>query len=327
MRVIHHLNELREPVSASVVTIGNFDGVHLAHQVLLRKVVEAAKACGALPAAITFDPHPTKILAPERAAKLLTSLQQKTRLIEKLGVELLVVLPFSQELARLSAADFVHDVLGGNLRPRMVCVGPNFRFGHHQSGGDHQLAELGRQQGFTVEVLPMLEIRGERVSSSRVRELLAKGRVTRAGRLLGRPFSSAGPIVTGLGVGKKQTVPTVNLAPVEEQLPRGGVYITQTRLGGTLHESVTNVGYKPTFGIHKLTVESFLLNFSGEIKETEMEVKYLYRVRDEIKFPDAAALKEQIQKDVRRAFRLFRLLKRLHQPTSGFFASSLPSTS
>ncbi len=327
MRVIQNLNELREPVGGSVLTIGNFDGVHLAHQALLRQVVQTAKACGALPAAITFDPHPTKILAPERAAKLLTSLQQKTRLIERLGIELLVVLPFTLDLARLSPADFVHDILGGNLRPRLVCVGPNFRFGHRQSGGDHLLTELGRQQGFNVEVLPMLEMRGERVSSSRVRELLAAGRVTLAGRLLGRAFSSAGAIVSGLGVGKKQTVPTVNLAPVEEQLPRGGVYITQTRLGSTLHESVTNVGYKPTFGVHRLTVESFLLNFSGEIKETEMEVEYLYRVRDEIKFPDAAALKEQIQKDARRALRLFRLLKRLHQPTSGFFASSLPSTS
>ncbi len=327
MRVIHHLGELREPLGASVVTIGNFDGVHLAHQELLRRVVETAKAVGAVPAAITFDPHPTKVLAPERASKLLTSLRQKAFLIEKLGIELLVVLPFTRELSLLSPTEFVHDVLGGHLQPRSVCVGPNFRFGHRQSGGDHLLTELGRLQGFSVEVLPMLEIRRERVSSSRVRELLAAGRVTRAGRLLGRPYSSAGSIVPGLGVGKKQTVPTVNLAAIEEQLPRVGVYITQTRLGDTLHESVTNVGYKPTFGVHRLTVESFLLNFAGEIKETEMEVEYLYRLRDEIRFPDPAALKTQIQKDVHRAFRLFRLLKLLQRHASGRFASSLPSSS
>ena len=327
MRVIHDLNELREPISASVVTIGNFDGVHLAHQELLRKVVESAHAAGAISAAITFHPHPSKILAPERAPKLLTSLPQKTRLIEKLGIDLLFVLPFTNELSRLTPAEFVRDILGGQLRPHSVYVGPNFRFGHRQSGDVKLLAELGRQHGFGVKVLPMLEIRGQRVSSSRVRELLATGRVTAAGRILGRPYSSVGAIVPGLGVGKKQTVPTLNLGPVEEQLPGTGVYITRTRLGGVLHESVTNVGYKPTFGKHQLTVESFLLNFAGEISETEMEVEYLYRLRDEMKFPDPVTLKTQIQKDARRAGRYFRLLKLLQRFPGRRLASSLPSAS
>lgn len=309
MRVIHDLNELREPMSASVVTIGNFDGVHLAHQELLCKVVESARPTGAISAAITFHPHPSKILAPERAPKLLSSLPQKTRLIEKLGIELLVVLPFTSELSRLTPAEFVRDILGGQLRPRSVYVGPNFRFGHRQSGDIKLLADLGRQHGFIVQVLPMLEVRGERVSSSRVRELLAAGRVTAAGRILGRPYMSAGAIVPGLGVGRKQTVPTVNLAPIDEQLPATGVYVTRTRMGSSLHESVTNVGYKPTFGEHQLTVESFLLSFAGEINESEMEVEYLYRLRDEMKFPDPITLKTQIQKDARRAVRFFRLLK------------------
>jgi len=275
MRVVHDPSEIGEPKGASVVTIGNFDGVHLAHQELLRKVVESAHAAGAISAAITFDPHPSKILAPERAPKLLTALPQKTRLIEKLGINLLLVVPFTRELSRLTPAEFVRDILGGQLRPHSVCVGPNFRFGHRQSGDVRMLADLGRQFGFRVIVLPMLEVRGERVSSSRVRELLAGGRVTAAGRILGRPYSSAGSIVPGLGVGKKQTVPTVNLAPIDEQLPCTGVYVTRTRLGNMLHESVTNVGYKPTFGEHQLTVESFLLNFVGEISEAQMEVEYL----------------------------------------------------
>jgi riboflavin kinase/FMN adenylyltransferase len=162
----------------------------------------------------------------------------------------------------------------------------------------------------------MLEVRGERVSSSLVRELLAAGRVTAAGRILGRPYASAGPVVPGLGVGRKQTVPTVNLAPIDEQLPGTGVYVTRTRLGGTPHESVTNVGYKPTFGEHRLTVESFLLNFAGEISETKMEVEYLYRLRDEMKFPDPVTLKTQIQIDARRAVRFFRLLKLLQRHLS-----------
>lgn len=321
MRVIHSISELSGPSAKSVVTIGNFDGVHLAHQELLVRVVNDARDAGATPAAITFDPHPTKILTPDRPRHFLTSLSQKTQLIEKLGIELLIVLPFTRELSMLSPGEFVRDVLGGALRPIEIVVGPNFRFGHRQSGDDQTLAELGRSAGFTVKVLPMLKVRGERVSSSRIRELLAAGWVTRAARLLGRPYSSAGPIVHGSGIGKKQTVPTANLAPIEEQLPRGGVYVTRTRLGNVLHESVTNVGTKPTFGEHRLTVECFLLNFNGAITETEMEVEYLYRLREEMKFPDAAALKTQIQKDVGRSVRLFRLLNRLQNHSAGSSAS------
>jgi len=316
MHIVHDLDQLHEASGASVITIGNFDGVHLAHQELLRRVAEAARAAGAISTAITFYPHPTKILLPERAARQLTSLAQKSRLIENLGIERLIILPFTQAIARLSPEEFVRDILGKHLRPHSVYVGPNFRFGHRQSGDVHLLTELGRQQGFRVEVLPMLKVRGERVSSSRVRELLAEGRVGFAGRILGRPYLSAGPIVPGLGVGKKQTVPTANLAPIDEQLPRVGVYVTRTRLGDTPHESVTNVGYKPTFGEHRLTVESFLLNFAGHISEAGMEVEYLHRLRDEIKFPDASALKTQIQKDVARTMEFFRLLKALrrHEP-------------
>jgi len=325
MRVIRSIDELSGLLATSVVTIGNFDGVHLAHQELLGQVVHDARSIGATPAAITFDPHPTKILAPERPRHYLTSLSQKTRLIGKLGIELLIVLPFTRELSLLSPADFVRDVLGGALRPRLIVVGPNFRFGHRQSGDDQALAELGRSAGFRVKVMPMLKVRGERVSSSRIRELLATGWVTRAGRLLGRPYSSAGLIVHGSGIGKKQTVPTANLAPIEEQLPRGGVYVTRTRLGNALHESVTNVGTKPTFGEHRLTVECFLLNFNGVITDTEMEVEYLYRLRDEMKFPDAAALKTQIQRDVGRSIRLFRLLKLFQKHPTGSFASDLSS--
>lgn len=322
MRVIYDLSELpsvgrRTSRRASVVTIGNFDGVHLAHQHLLRKVLECARATGKTAAAITFDPHPTKILAPKRAPKLLTSLSQKAALIETRGIEALIVLPFTSELASLSPEEFVRTILVEGLRARAVFVGPNFRFGFRHAGNTDRLRKLGQREGFSVEVAPLLAIRGERVSSSRIRELLSEGRVSRAGRLLGRPFSNRGAIVSGRGVGKKQTVPTLNLAPVEDQLPKVGVYVSRTRLSNKVHESVTNVGYKPTFGVHRLTIECFLLNFSGEIKDTEMEVEYLHRLRDEMKFPSPAALREQIQKDVARARRFFRLLKssREHNPS------------
>jgi riboflavin kinase/FMN adenylyltransferase len=313
MQLIHDLSQLPEALPAAVVTVGNFDGVHLAHQRILRKVVATARTSGAVAAAVTFEPHPVKLLALDRAPKLLTPLQRKARLIESLGIDLLVVLPFTKQLARLSPPEFVREILLGKLRASVVHVGPNFRFGYRQSGNIEVLGKLARQEGFRLDVVPILEVRGAQVSSTRIRELLAAGRVDLAGRLLGRPFSLFGPIVAGLGVGRKHTVPTLNLAPVEEQVPKVGVYVTRTRLGNELHDSVTNVGNKPTFGDHDLTVETFLLDFTGEVAQTEMEIEFLFRLRDEMKFQNPAILKIQIQEDARRSLKFFRLLRTFQQ--------------
>lgn len=327
MRIIRDLDKFTEPPQSSVVTVGNFDGVHLAHQQLLHRVVERARTMGAVATAVTFDPHPVQVLSPGAALPLLTSLEQKARLIEAQGLDLLVVLPFTGQLLRLSPRDFVHNILVRNLRPVSVHVGPNFRFGYRQEGNTRLLEDLARQAGFKMEVLPMLRLRGERVSSTRIRQLLAEGRVGLAGRLLGRPHANAGAIVRGLGVGRQQTVPTLNLEPVKELVPKVGVYVTRTWLADTAHESVTNVGHKPTFGEHRLTVECHLLNFTGEIKETEMELEYLYRLRDERKFPDPASLKTQIQKDAGRALQYFRLLPRIQERRSRKAASRIPQNS
>jgi riboflavin kinase/FMN adenylyltransferase len=319
MRVITQPQELRELHAACVVTIGNFDGVHLAHQQVLRRVVEAARRLGAQATAVTFEPHPVKLLAPEHAPKLLTPLPRKVQLIEPTGIDCLVVLPFTKEFAHLSPLQFVRSILIGSLHTVAVHVGPNFRFGYRQSGDTETLQALGRLEGFKVEVVPLLKVRGERVSSSRIRELVAQGRVSKACRLLGRPFYTCGRIVAGLGVGRKHTVPTLNLAPIEEQLPKVGVYVTRTKLAGAWHDSVTNVGHKPTFGDHRLTVETFLLSFAGENDEDEMEIEFLYRLRDEIKFQNPAMLKLQIQEDARRSLKFFRLLRlfqqHAHRPT------------
>ncbi len=324
MRVISDLRELGKTVAPSVVTIGNFDGVHLAHQKLLSGVVELARSQSQRAVAITFEPHPIKLLAPDHAPKLLTPLERKVTLVEATGIDLLVVLPFTRELARQSPLEFVRRVLVDPVRATAVLVGPNFRFGYRQSGDTEILEELGHQEGFRVQVVPMLRVRGDRVSSTRIRELLADGQVHKANRLLGRPFSSRGPIVAGMGVGRKHTVPTLNLAPIEEQLPKVGVYVTHTLLGGARHDSVTNVGFKPTFGDHRLTVETFLLNFSGQIDEAEMEIEFLYRLRDEMKFQNPAILKVQIQEDARRALKFFRLLKAYpeRKPQSGISIES-----
>jgi riboflavin kinase/FMN adenylyltransferase len=316
MRVIHNLHELRPSPSGCVLTIGNFDGVHLAHRKLLDRVVEVARPAGAVATAITFEPHPIKFLSPTRAPKLLTPFSRKARLIATSGIDLLVVLPFTRELAHLSPLEFVRNILVRPLHTAAVHVGPNFRFGYRQAGDVEILEELGRQEGFGVEVLPLLEVRGQRVSSTRIRELLVEGRVHIANRLLGRPFSAYGLIVAGMGVGRKHTVPTLNLAPVEEQLPKTGVYVTRTRVGDRSYDSVTNVGHKPTFGDdQKLTVETFLLDFpGGDIHDPDMEIEFLYRLRDEIKFQNPAILKVQIQEDARRSLKFFRLFRAFAQP-------------
>jgi riboflavin kinase/FMN adenylyltransferase len=319
MRVIHNLSELRPSPPACVLTIGNFDGVHRAHRELLDRVVEVARGQAALAAAITFEPHPIKFLSPAHAPKLLTPFSRKAQLIASSGIDLLLVLPFNRELAHLSPLEFVRNVLVRPLHTLAVLVGPNFRFGYRQGGDVEILEALGQQEGFKVEVLPLLEVRGQPVSSRRIRELLVEGRVHVANRLLGRPFSVYGPIVAGLGVGRKHTVPTLNLAPVEEQLPKTGVYVTRAKVGEKLYESVTNVGHKPTFGGNqKLTVETFLLDFpGGEIREPDMEIEFLYRLRDEIKFQNPAMLKAQIQEDARRALKFFRLFRAFAQPQIG----------
>jgi len=311
MRVVHDLSELQEPLNKSAVTIGNFDGIHLAHRELLRRVVRSAHDVGGKSVVITFDPHPAQVLAPEHAPKTLTPLALKTTLIEKEGIEFLLILNFNRKLSRLTPEEFVRKILIEKLRAAVVHVGSNFRFGHQRAGDTTLLAELGKKDSFHVETLPMITIRGHRVSSSQVRRLLSEGRVEVAGRMLGRPYAVSGAITTGEGVGHKQTVPTLNLSPVDQQLPKNGVYITRTRVDGKWHHSVTNVGHKPTFGHHRLTIESFLLDFHGGSKAGEMEVEFLHRLRDEIKFPSAEVLKQQIQRDVQRSLKFFRLTKAL----------------
>jgi riboflavin kinase / FMN adenylyltransferase len=318
MQIIRETSYIGQQPRSSVVTIGNFDGVHLGHQALLRRVVERARAAGSAAAVLTFDPHPTQLLAPERAPKLLTTLAEKLRLLEAAGIDLVWVRPFTRELSAMSPAEFFEDALVRGLHACAIVVGPNFRFGHRQAGDVRLLAALGRKAGCGVEIMQALKLRGQMVSSSRIRELAELGRVHQAGRILGRAFSVSGPIVPGLGIGRAQTVPTLNLAPLDSrfprQLPKPGVYVTHTRVAGATHQSVANVGRKPTFGEHELTVESFLLDYrDGRIEADEMEIEFLHRLRDERKFPDAAALKAQIMRDVQRSLAFFRRLRAIQE--------------
>jgi len=314
MRTFHKLDDVPRDFGPALVTVGNFDGVHRAHRHVFDEIVRRAKAENAQSAVVTFEPHPARILRPDHNLKLLTPLPEKLRLLEATGIDAVLLLPFSRDLSLMTPHQFAHEILKKRLHAREVHEGYNFHFGRKAAGNIQLLRELGREMGFEVHDYPEMRLRGEHVSSSHIRKLLSEGRVSRARHLLARPFSILSTAGRGRGYGAKYTVPTINLSRYEELVPKDGVYVTRTRVGNNnsdCFDSVTNVGNRPTFGSDSFAIETHLLNFHPlELSaETEVEVHFLDRLRDEIKFPSVDALKEQIGRDVAKARRYFRLLR------------------
>jgi len=272
-----------------------------------------ALAHGWKAAAVTFDPHPTRLVAPERAPRLLTTPEQRCDLMRQEGIEQILILPFTPEIARLSPEEFVRQILAEKLNARAVLVGENFRFGHRAAGDFQVLRDLGRRYGFETEVVEPVHWRKHLVSSSEIRRAIAEGRVTLACRMLGRPYALEGRVVHGEGIGSKQTVPTLNLDTPAEVLPAHGVYITRTCFPGESrsHRSVTNIGMRPTFNGDALSIETHLLDFRGEAPATRIEVRFWKRLREEKKFSGAAELRAQIERDIASANRFFGRLRRL----------------
>jgi riboflavin kinase / FMN adenylyltransferase len=311
MKTYRHLEELPANLGGTVLSVGNFDGVHRAHQHVLREVVRRARQLDAVSLAVTFDPHPTRILQPDAAPPLITPLPIKLRLLAATGLDAVLLLPFTRDLSLLTPRQFAEEILHRKLHAREVHEGFNFRFGCKAKGDVPQLIEFGREFRFEVKVYPEMCIRGHSVSSSRVRELVAaEGDVSDARQLLGRPFSIVSNPGRGRGYGAKYTVPTINLSRYGELAPRNGVYITRTRVAEECFDSVTNVGNRPTFGAESFAIETHLLNFHPlELTpETEVELFFLRRLRAEIKFPSVEELRTQIAADVRHARRYFHLL-------------------
>jgi riboflavin kinase / FMN adenylyltransferase len=309
MRIFRHLEEVPAGFGRTIASVGNFDGVHRAHQLVLKEVMRRAREENAKSVAVTFEPHPARVVRSDVAHKLITPAPLKLKLLEQAGLDAALVLPFTHDFSLTPPREFARTVLQEKLRAIEVHEGRNFHFGHKAEGNVDRLAKFGRDLGFKVKIYPELKIRGEVVSSSHIRELLRAGRVGRARQLLGRVFSVIGSAGRGRGQGHKYTVPTINLGPYEELLPGDGVYITRTRVGKELFDSVTNVGNRPTFGAEQFAVETHLLNFRPmELSnETAVEIFFLRRLRDEIKFPSVDALRAQIVRDVARAQRYFRL--------------------
>jgi riboflavin kinase/FMN adenylyltransferase len=311
MQIFHKVEDIPASFGPALLSVGNFDGVHRAHARVLANIVSRAREQGRKSVAVTFEPHPVRILRPDSGLKLLTPTPEKLRLLRATGVDAVFLLPFTRDLSLVTPRDFAHDILKSKLQAREVHEGYNFHFGNKAAGDLNLLTEFGREMGFEVKAYPELRLRREPVSSTHIRRLLVEGRVSRARHLLARPFSILSTAGRGRGYGSKYTVPTINLSRYEELVPGDGVYVTRTRVGEECFDSVTNVGNRPTFGADSFAIETHLLNFHPiELNpETEVEIYFLQRLRDEIKFPSVEALREQIGKDVRKARRYFHLLR------------------
>ena len=285
----------------TTVTIGNFDGVHLGHQRIIRGVIDRSRETGTQSMVLTFFPHPARILRPEQAPPLLMTLAQRLDSFRESGLDASLVLRFDAELAKVSAEDFARKFLLETLRARTVMVGENFRFGHKQAGDVKLLEEFGRRWDFEVQVVPPVIQDGIVISSTAVRSAVREGHLEDASRLLGRPFALAGEIKTGTGQGRKLIVPTLNLATEQECLPTNGVYATETVVEGRKYRSATNIGVRPTFDGQRLAIESHLFDFSENLTSGAMEVRFWKRLRDEKKFSGPEALRDQVLRDINEA--------------------------
>jgi riboflavin kinase / FMN adenylyltransferase len=311
MQVFRNPQELSRRLGPTVVSIGNFDGVHLGHRFILDHLRERATALSSKSVAVTFDPHPLRMLRPETCPRLITPLETRLELLRDTGIDAVLVLPFTAELARMRAAEFATTIIRDALGAVEVHEGANFRFGYKAEGGTAELIALGKSLGFDVVIRPACQVRGTVCSSSKIRELIAKGSLSTARALLGHGFFVDSTPAHGRGIGSTVTVPTINLASYSELLPAHGVYVTRLRVGDEWFDAVTNVGNRPTFGADSFSVESHLLNFRPMRLEedTPLRLCFLRRIREERRWPSPEALKAQIQKDVRVAQRYLELMR------------------
>jgi riboflavin kinase / FMN adenylyltransferase len=320
MQVFRSLEFAPQTLEKTVIAIGNFDGVHRGHQAIIEKVRDRARLLNAKSVAVTFDPHPVRVLRPDLAPKLITPLETRLELLAQTGLDATVVISFTKEFSQLSAHDFASQILVQSLKAAEVHEGDNFRFGHGASAGTPELTQLGRELGFNVIAQNALHVRGIPVSSSQIRQRIAAGDMTTARALLGRVFSIRSTQIRERGVGTRLTVPTINFAHYDELLPADGVYITKLRIGTEIFEAVTNAGKRPTFGELAHSIETHLLNFRpiDITPETPLELCFLQGIRGEKKFLTPELLKEQILKDVAQAKRYFRLMNVLLSKTPSF---------
>jgi len=303
---IFHGTENANIQKPTVLTLGVFDGLHLGHQKIMQTVVERAAEVGAAPTAITFDPHPRAVLHPETAPPLLQTLDQRLANFEVLGVEQAIVVHFDREFANQPADDFLHEIVHDRLHAREVYLGKGFAFGKNRGGNIELLREMSKELGFFADEVSEVQLRGHRISSSKIRDLLDTGHVNLARRMLGRPYGVEGVIVRGNRRGHTIGFPTANLHPHNRVIPKFGVYATASLVDGVWRKSITNIGVRPTFGKDlEPSIESYIFDFDGDLYGDVLRVRFLHRIRDERKFSGIDELKDQIERDTHRALNYF----------------------
>ncbi len=305
MIIIRDLNIIDPPFRSAVVTIGNFDGVHIGHQALLHEVVETADRLNGKAVAITFEPHPMRVLNPDGHPALITLFEQKSELIRAAGIDVLLAIPFTRQFAGIPARDFVADVLVKRIGMTAIVIGKDYAFGKNREGNIDRLKEWGAELGYCVHVVDWIQgpqNGGLRISSTKIRELIVDGDMDRANKLLGRHYQVRGEVAHGRNRGGRLLgFPTANITLQDELCPKTGVYAVTVEVDRALHQGVANIGYSPTFDDHVFTIEVHLLDFDRNIYGKKIRVNFIERLRDEIRFSGLDQLSEQIKLDVLKA--------------------------
>ena len=302
MEIIRGLEDLKESYPNTVITIGNFDGLHLGHQKIIQTVLQESEDINGTSMVVTFDPHPMKILAPEREIKLLTTPKERERLIRTMGIHVLLCITFNEEFSQLMPDDFIGDILVKKINAKKVIVGQNYAFGKARKGTTELLRRRGRKYGFNVKVVRHAKFNGEVVSSSKIRSFLSKGEVFEASTFLGRAYTIEGNVIKGAGRGEKLLhIPTANITTPNELVPKEGVYAVKIGIKNDFFDGVANIGKKPTFGDAVTSYEVHIFNYTGNLLGEHLRIHFIDWIRDQRSFPDALSLERQIRNDIEHA--------------------------
>ncbi|HIJ69013.1 MAG TPA: bifunctional riboflavin kinase/FAD synthetase [Deltaproteobacteria bacterium] len=298
MQVFHGIQTVQRKLKNPAITIGNFDGVHKGHQALFQRVKQLAEELNGESVVVTFDPHPLEVLFPKKAPSFITSHRHKLDLIASCGIDATIIIPFDHEFSRMSAREFVEAVLVEKIGARAIVVGHDYRFGHSREGDIAFLKKLGEQYGFKVQIVTGLRVNDTVVSSTAIRQMIVSGNIKEANRLLGRFFEVSGTVIPGRKRGVSLGFPTANIRMPAITSPRTGVYVVQAEVDGKTYGGAANLGYNPTFGDTDLSLEAHLFDFDQDIYGKPITVRFIDRLRNELRFSSPAELAAQIRKDV-----------------------------
>ncbi len=302
MKVIDGIENIKEKFSYPLLTIGNFDGVHLGHQTIFKMIVKRAREKNGTSIVFTFQPHPLRVISPEKAPRQLTTFQDKVELIRTFGIDYLICVNFTKEFSGIEAEDFVKDILVDIIGVKEIFIGSNYLFGKGRKGSPELLKRMGKEYGFKVMIVQELKINGMTISSSKIRSLISKGKVEEASAFLGRPYSVDGTVIKGTKRGKSLLhIPTANLATSSELLPGDGVYAVTVNLEGKTYRGAANIGYNPTFKEKRFSFEVHLLDFDRNILGKNLRINFIKRLRNEIRFKGIQELAHQMKKDIEAA--------------------------